>query len=380
VNNSIARLLAAPSHVVSSLRRARPPRTVPAAVLPGSETIHLGGGEMIPCPGIESVPISAAARHLGLGSPSLALPPSKIHVLKNAVLAPGSRVVRTTDGRIVSESITTDMAGRVPLGDVEHGSRPVEIPGAIALYRSPWQTRYHLLVDQLPRAALLSQPAVRRLGPLTLVHDGPLDPMEQLLLPRLLGRAVELRQVEPWTTLTAERILLPGYVTRPAAGAIPSWYRRWVDRTAASLGSSVGGSRPPRRFFIDPSDDSRSVQNRDALDAVLRDRRVETLSISGMSAAEQIRCFRDAELVVAVSGSGLVDVLFSRAAHVVELVPGHELYPHFLYLCASKGLPYDYVLPPGNAERDHGERRRHGAVVDVAALDRLLAGMERGSD
>ncbi len=30
-------------------------RTVPAAVVEGSELIHLGGGETVPCPGIETM-------------------------------------------------------------------------------------------------------------------------------------------------------------------------------------------------------------------------------------------------------------------------------------------------------------------------------------
>ena len=53
-----------PIPLTSWLRRSvgrRPThRTVPAAVLEGTELIHLGGGESVPCPGIESLPLAAS--------------------------------------------------------------------------------------------------------------------------------------------------------------------------------------------------------------------------------------------------------------------------------------------------------------------------------
>ena len=80
------------------------PRTVPATVLPGTELIHLGGGESLPCPDAARLPLDDAARRLGLGTTTLALPPARVHVLRDAVVCPSSRVVRSADGRIVAES------------------------------------------------------------------------------------------------------------------------------------------------------------------------------------------------------------------------------------------------------------------------------------
>lgn len=343
-------------------------------MLDGSELIHLGGGETVPCPGIESTPLAPAARRLGLGSPSLALPPAKVHVLRDVKVCPGSRLVTTLGGRIVSESMTPDMPDRVEVCDDEFRATPVELPGTIALYRSPWKPQFHSLVDQLPRAALLAQPAMRGVGPITLVHDGPLTDIEAQLLPRLLGRQVTLLEVESGVPLVAERVLLPGYVTRPFAGAIPSWYRRWLDREAATMRTgSVSSSGGRRRYFVDRSAGDRIVTNRAELDEVLTRHHVTTIRPSAMGARERIVRFRDAEVVIGVIGSGLSNLVFSRSTRVVELLPGPELLPHFFYLSAAKGLPYECVPAPVDGLRISAEDRLYrDVVVDTDALDAIL--------
>lgn len=348
---------------------------MPAAVLDGTELIHLGGGESLPCPGIDRVPVAASARALGLGSAALALPPARAHVLRDATICATSRLVLAPDGRIVAESLTADMVGRVAPTESELSSPPVELDGTVALFRSPWRPYFHTLIDHLPRAALLAQPAMRRLGPITLVHDGPLSPIEQYLLDRLLPERVRVLEVEPGRSVHAARIVVPGYVTRPASGAIPSWYRRWIDRAAAAVQPDPETSRPRRRIFVDRTHSPRRVMNRAELAPVLERHGIEVVEPSAMAPADEIALFRDAELVVGVTGSGLANCLFSRGAHVVELVPGAEVLPHFFYLATAKGLPYDYVVSPPDRQRLGAvDRLQRDVVVDAAALDRLLAG------
>ena len=347
-------------------------RTVPAAVLEGSELIQLGGGESVPCPGIGSLPLAASARRSGLGSPSLALPPARVHVLRDVRIAPSSRVVASGE-RIVAESLTADMVDAIDLRQSELRGRPIRIDGTVATYRSPWRPYFHTVVDHLPRAALLAQPAVRRLGPVTVVHDTPLTPIERTLLPQLLGPNVELLEVEPGTGIVADQVLLPGYVTRPSSGAIPGWYRRWIDREAASERYRSDGTRPRRRLYVDRTGIRRRVLNRAALDLVLERHDIETVDPLTMTIEDQISSFRDADLIVGVTGSGLVNTIFSRSAHVIELLPGAELLPHFYYLAAAKGLPYDYVAAtPDQRGLSAEERLAEDVVVDTVALDRLL--------
>ena len=348
---------------------------MPAAVLDGTELVHLGGGESLPCPGIERVPLASSARALGLGSAALALPPARAHVLRDATICATSRLVLAPDGRIVAESLTADMVGRVGPTESELSTPALELEGTVALFRSPWKPYFHTLIDHLPRAALLAQPAMRRLGPMTLVHDGPLSPVEQYLLERLLPERVRVLEVAPGRSVRAARIVLPGYVTRPASGAIPSWYRRWMDRAAVAVESDPDTTRPRRRIFVDRVHSPRRVVNRAELTPVLERHGIEVVEPSAMSAVDQIAMFRDAELVVGVTGSGLANCVFSRGAHLVELVPGSEVLPHFFYLATAKGLPYDYVVSPPDRQRLGAvERLQRDVVVDAAALDRLLLG------
>jgi len=62
--------------------------------------------------------------------------------------------------------------------------------------------------------------------------------------------------------------------------------------------------------------------------------------------------------------------VFCRSAEVVELVPGTQVPAHTYYLCASKGLPYDYVPNCGAAR---GERRPYEVDIDADAVDRALS-------
>jgi hypothetical protein len=68
-------------------------------------------------------------------------------------------------------------------------------------------------------------------------------------------------------------------------------------------------------------------------------------------------------------------ILFSRDAHVVELMQGRTLIPRIYYLATSKGLAYDYVpaADPDAAGRHPSHPDGRGVVVDVTWLDSLLS-------
>lgn len=331
------------------------------------ELIHLGGGETLPCPDAETLPLDPAVGRAGLGTARLALPSVRVHVIRDAVIRPTSGVVTTGDGRIVAESVTAAMVGRVPLDDPEMRARPVEVDGTLAVFRSPLRSTYHTLVDDLPRAGLLIHPALARLGPVALVHDGELSRLESGLLAHLGARRVSLREVEPGRPVRAERVVIPNFVTRPGAGAVPRWYRRWSD--GVPLPSTDGA---PRRIHLDGVGPRHGPGDRDALADVLARHDITSVDVSAVDDIELLGMLRDAEVVVGPTGGVLSTCLFSRAAHVVELLDDVTLDPAIYYLAVSKGLPYDFVPAASSAG---GTDRRDGAAdttVDLNWLDRLL--------
>ena len=352
-----------------------------SASFAGAQVLHLGGGEQIACPGAQLLPMSDQAIEVGLGYPSLALPPAQMFVLENARVCPGSRIVMTRDGRVISESITRDMVGMIDLNGNEVQSEPVRMEGSIALYQSPRPEPFHGLIDHLPRAALFAQPLTRRMGKVTLVHEGPLTDIDELWLDRLSGPAVEVLRVEAGIPLTADRVFLPSYVTRPQSGAVPSWYRNWIDRSAAALPAVAPNVYGTRRYFVDRLGGGRTVANREELDEVLERHGVAAVSPSALEAEERIATFRDAELVIGVTGSGMSNLLFSQSAQVIELLPGARLFPHCYYLTRAKGLGYQYLKAPDDGLAISEVERLNGPViVDVESLDQLIATMVQDDD
>jgi Glycosyltransferase 61 len=337
-------------------------RSVPAASLRGAQLVHIGGGETV-----TFTPASDDHVDGPLAGSRLALPPARVHVLEDVLICPGSRVVATARGEVVAESFASELRP-TPSVPPEIGTVPVYYPGAVAYFRSAARGHYHTLVDDLPRAALLNHAAMRRLGTITVVHDGPLSAVEAYLLPRLLGRNLRLVQVDPHTAVTGDVVLLPGHLTRAGAGAVPSWYVRALDRCATHAPPVDG---PARMFIIRPTG-ARQIGNWDAVSEVLDRHDVEAVDLPALTAAEQVARFRDADLVVGVHGGGLANALFSQSARVVELLPSDAPLRRYSYLSASRGLEYRAVA---GVDRHPSSRDRLSLTVevDVAALDRALA-------
>lgn len=325
-------------------RRIAPQRVriAPAVSFAGSELVHLGGGESFPCPDAPRLPMDPACRRLGLGSPSLALPPARVHSLRDALANPQTGVV-SKDGTVLAESLPPDPSADVRSLVGDRRAPQIDVEGTVAVYRFGGRSRFHRLVEELPRAALLAHPAMLRFGPVTLLHDGPLDPLEAWLLPRLVGRNVSIRSVDPGTVVAADRVLVPAAVHRNGAGAVPSWYRRWADRTTDSL-----HGKGPRRLVLASPDE---FGDSPAHERMFDDLGLPVVDPFDLSPEDLVATCRDAEVIVGSSPASLVHAIFSRRARVVELLSGPTLQPASYYLAVSKGLPYDYLEPPIDGDR-----------------------------
>lgn len=94
----------------------------------------------------------------------------------------------------------------------------------------------------------------------------------------------------------------------------------------------VTNSSLPRRFYITRTDAiTRQVGNEAAILAALAPLGVVPVQLSGMSFAEQVALFRQAELIVAPHGGGLANMAYGQGAAVVELSP-RRWHPCFWYL------------------------------------------------
>lgn len=353
-----------------SLKRAQTTRATQA----GARVLNLAGGESIDCVAAPVLPLSPESLRVGLGYPSLALPPAKMYVLRSARICPGSRVVMAADGRVVAESLSVDLIDRFELIASEVRTSPIHLEGVIALYQSPRIEPYHGLIDHLPRAALFAQPLVRRFGKVTLLHEGPFSDLDELWLSRLAGPSVTIKRVEAGSAYTADQVLLPGYVTRPHAGAVPAWYRRWIDGAASALPAVSKNQYGTRRYFVDRLAGGRTVENREEFEEFMERHGITAVAPSSLDLKERIATFRDADLVLGATGSGLSNLLFSRRAQVIEILPGSKMFPHTFYLCQSRSLGYHYAKAHlEGPERTEVERLAEPVRVDIEALEHLMS-------
>ncbi len=106
--------------------------------------------------------------------------------------------------------------------------------------------------------------------------------------------------------------------------------------------------RPPggrrRRLYIKRAG-SRQVGNSAAVEAILKPRGFETVTLENMPAAAQIDLFLDADWVIGTHGSALTNLMFcSPGTKVLELMPECEFRTYFWLIAEKLGLPYA-VLP-----------------------------------
>src|SRR5690606_39867557 len=114
----------------------------------------------------------------------------------------------------------------------------------------------------------------------------------------------------------------------------------------------------------------RRLVNEEALITALAAHDIVAVTLEEMTFVEQVRLFAEAELIVALHGAGLANLVFSDAVHVVEI--GSRAWPNpcFKNICESLRLRAGnrrdgnlrYAHVPGEPV---GSRRGYAADVRV---------------
>ena len=221
------------------------PDAIAANRLPGTETVALGGGEMVPTPGLAALPVSTRHRVTGLAGESLALPPATVRVLNDVQIVTEQGVVLTRDRRVVMDSVATERLRLVrrPRRNAPGARRE----GAVAPYGVPGGGVCEALLEALPRVLLLQHPALRRYGRVEVLCPPTTAPVESWLLGRLPKGHLLVDRHCTSPLVSARRVLVPSAVTRCGAGAVPRWYDRWVADAVRGLPSA---GRPQRVVVV----------------------------------------------------------------------------------------------------------------------------------
>lgn len=136
---------------------------------------------------------------------------------------------------------------------------------------------------------------------------------------------------------------------------------------------------PGRRLFLGRSAaNSRRCLNEAELIASLASRDVEPFTLSGMTIRQQADLLRSADLIVAIHGASLANLVFARAGTpVIEIAPP-GVYSFFKDISDALGLPHRVVAGTitGPNPRNLPDRHRDFTVVPAEvsrALDAALA-------
>lgn len=184
---------------------------------------------------------------------------------------------------------------------------------------------FHWTTETLPRML-----AVEELGysdyTVLLTADAPKVCIEMLELLFGIPPARILANSHPH--LCAKRVLVSSFVhARPADAPYNLYAASILEKIKTKALQKVDwkGSKFSRRFIISRKGaGQRQILNETALQAHLGIENLQILSLDGLNFSEQVQLFANAELIIAVHGAALTNLLYAQTAKVVELYPSNR--------------------------------------------------------
>lgn len=126
--------------------------------------------------------------------------------------------------------------------------------------------------------------------------------------------------------------------------------------------------KTPRRFYVTRRNARRAFQNELELEAAMLASGFEVVELELLSFAEQVRLFRNAEIVIGAHGAGLANCVFlSSEATVIELVEPERAIQCFEVLSKIIGFKYWRVLV-SNKQRSGSTRIDSYNLQEIADL------------
>lgn len=202
---------------------------------------------------------------------------------------------------------------------------------------------YHWLIDHLPRLALFDPGLDRQL-----IVNSNLAPFQRDSLAHLGFDEDRLLQIDVDEWLAVEDLIVPSMLTKSSLmhPAEMVWLR---SRFLGGIPTSAG----PKRIFISRrAANHRQLVDEEPLLDLLRRRGVAILQTEGMSVVDQAALFAAAEVIVAVHGAGLANLVFaSPGARIIEIDAEGSQRSFFPVMAAMNDLHYRRIV--GRAATPH---------------------------
>ena len=218
------------------------------------------------------------------------------------------------------------------------------ISGSFVLLATPWSDRYyfHWVLDALPRLAIIEQFA--QLNSLPLIVPGKLTSFhhESLDLAGVSADRLFSFDGSAWQVDTLYFPQLLGPTGNPSPHAV-AWLRsRFLSREPGKPAVAK------RRIYLTRRDTSqRRVLNEEEIIDYLAGIGFEIVCPSQMSFSEQIRLFRNVEIVIAPHGGGSTNMVFApKGATLIEFFGDNYINGCYWALTSICGQSYASLIGP----------------------------------
>ena len=129
----------------------------------------------------------------------------------------------------------------------------------------------------------------------------------------------------------------------PSPPFLHSGSMKWLRSRMLSNLDGISGKK--RRIYISRQDSNRRVANEAEIIQMLLGLGFEILVLSALESTDQMRLFRESEIIVLPHGAAGVHLLFAQLeAKVIELHSPNWLNSCYLGLCNSLGISYDAII------------------------------------
>jgi capsular polysaccharide biosynthesis protein len=196
---------------------------------------------------------------------------------------------------------------------------------------------FHWLLDIVPRFGMLVQSGEK--ADLIYIQNKSRFQKESL---EMLGiDAQQIINTVDVAVLTAKKIILPCHQIMNGR-EFPSWVIQYL-RDQFLPKSEVAATPASRRIYISRRSSDRRLANETSIIDNLKDYGFSAIELEKLSLKNQIRLFREAQVVISPHGSGLANLVFSSPGTIViELFPAANV-DLFYRLSNALKLNYFYV-------------------------------------
>ena len=170
----------------------------------------------------------------------------------------------------------------------------------------------------------------------------------------------------------ASKLVVPSYTT--LASYIPNYPSssdlKWIRERAHNLIDS--SAKHPKRLFVSRQKSGRrKISNLVEIENILTKYGFDIIYPENLSVKEQINLFSTAEVIMGPHGGGLMNMIFSIDALIIELLADHEACHHQFVLSNLLGLDYEFILCE-TVQNSHNKKRHMDLIIDPNRLKFIL--------